>query len=144
MFKGLPTSKILKQIARLNNISGTPKTAFKLGPQVKKIELIILHKNIYKASSGLKRFWRYNLPVLKFHNDDIDFLLTRVRANTKDEIAQVPTKIVIHRADGSKGELDCAMQTHNEILKKLVQATGAAPVAPEDLHTIPVPEDHLP
>lgn len=143
MFKGLPTSKILKQIARLNNISGTPKTAFKFGPQVKKIELIILQKNIYKSSSGLKRFWRYNLPVLKFHNDNVDFLLTRVRAKTKEEIAQVPTKIVIHKDDGSKGEVDCAMQTHNEILKKLVKATDAVPVAAENLSTIATPEDRL-
>ncbi|SGZ52226.1 CIC11C00000004822 [Sungouiella intermedia] len=144
MFKGLPTSKILKQIARLNNITGTPRTAFKFGPLVKKIELIILLKNIFKASSGLKKFWRQNLPVLKYHNDDVEFTLTRVRAMSKEEIAQVPTKIVIHLADGTKSEVDCAMQTHNQILKKLVNSTGAVAIAPDDLHTIPVPENHLP
>lgn len=144
MFKGLPTSKLLKQIARLNLIAGTPKTAFKLGPQVKKVELILLYKNIYKKGSGLKRFWRYNLPVLKFHNDNVDFVLTRVKAGNKDEVSKVPSKIIIHNTDGTKGELDCALQTHNEILKKLVKATDAVLVPQQEIPTIAVPENRLP
>lgn len=144
MFKGLPTSQLLKQIARLNLISGTPKTAFKLGPQVKKVEIIILHTNIYKRGAGLKKFWRQNLPVLKFHNEDVDFILTRVKAATKEEIAKVPSKIIIHKEDGSKGEIDCALQNHKEILRRLVKATDAVAVAAEDIPTIAVPENHLP
>lgn len=144
MFKGLPTSKLLKQIARLNLISGTPKTAFKLGPQVQKIELVLLYKNIYKKGSGLKRFWRYNLPALKFHNENVDFVLTRVKGNDKSEIAKVPSKIIIHKTDGTKSELDCALQTNSEILKKVVKATDAVLVPQEEIPTVATPEDRLP
>lgn len=133
MFKGLPINKLSKQMARLNLIAGTPQNAYKLDPQFKKVELILLHKNIFGPSLGMKKFWRHNLPVLKFHNDDVDFVLTRVRASTKAEIAQVPTKIILHDAQGQKTEFDCANAHSNEILERLVKATKAKPVPSSEI-----------
>lgn len=143
MFKNLPSSKILKQVARLNLIAGTPETAFKLGPQIKKLELILILKNVFKPAAGLKHFWRRNLPVLKFHNEHVDFVTTRVRAQTKEEIAKVPSKIVIHGADGSKKDIDCLFTDHNDILKKVVDATKATPVDAADIPVVAVPKNRL-
>lgn len=143
MFKDLPKSRILRQIARLNLIAGTPKTAYKLGPEVKKLELILILKNVFKPAAGLKHFWRKNLPVLKFHNDHVDFVATRVRAKTKEEVAKVPSKIIVHGTDGSKKDIDCIFTSNSEILAKLVEVTKATPVEAAEIPVIEVPKEHL-
>lgn len=140
MFKDLPRSKLLKQIARLNLIAGTPKTAFKLGPQVKKVELFLLHKNIFVPGAGLKKFWRQNMPVLKFHNDDVDFVTTRLIAENKEEVAKAPTKIIVHNKDGSSTEFDCALKTNSQILNELVKVTEGVKVSEENIPVIARPK----
>lgn len=125
----LPTSRILKQAARLDIISGAmpPARAYKLGDAVKKIELVMISKNVYKGDAGLKYFWRIDLPVLKFHNDDVEYVVTRVRAS-KEEIPQVPCCILVHEAGGNVQKIDCRNHFHSEILDKLVAATGATEI----------------
>lgn len=143
MFKDLPKSRILKQIARLNLIAGTPQTAYKLGPEIKKLELILILKNVFKPAAGLKHFWRKNLPVLKFHNEHVDFVATRVRAHTKEEVAKVPSKIIVHGTDGSKKDIDCIFSSHSDILAKVVEATKAIPVEAAEIPVLAVPKAHL-
>lgn len=139
MFQRLPTSSLAKQVSRLNLIAGTPKTAFKFGESTKKIELVLLEKNIAGPSIGLKKFWRVHLPTLKFHNDDVEFFCTRVRATTKEEIAKVPAKIIIHDTSNNKTEIDCSSHDKDRILRKLVKATGASPVPMDDIPHIQHP-----
>lgn len=133
MFKGLPSSRIWKQQARLNQIAGSPSTAFKFDPKYTKVELLLIEKSVLAPAFGLRRFWRQNLPTLKFHNDNVDFVLTRIATKTKEDLAKCPTKIVLHLADGSTQELDCSNKNSSKILKELVKVTGATPVPEEEI-----------
>lgn len=133
VFGEFPRNKALKQIARINFIAGTPTTAFKLGPLTKKVELMIVHKNAWGASLGLKRFWQLNLPTLKFHNDDVEFVVTKVRATLKEEIAKAPTKIIVHDANTGSKEINCAHKDSSDILAELVKTTNATSVPEEEI-----------
>jgi len=142
MFKGLPSSRILKQIANLNRISGTPETAFKIDPaQVSKIELLLIQGNGHGPSVGLKKFWRHNLPTLKFHNEDISFVVTRINTSTKQEFEACPAKIVIHKSNSEKVQIDCAKQHSSKILESLVKLTGAASIPADQIPTISPPSN---
>lgn len=132
MFKDLPVLRILKQISRLNLIAGNSSNAYKLGPQVKKVELILQEKNVYGPAAGLKKFWRKHLPTLKFHNYDTDISMTRVRSKP-EEAAKVPAKIVVYDEAGQKQELDCKNLDESVILQKLVKLTQATPVPEADI-----------
>lgn len=136
MFKNLPVSPVLKQIARLNMIAGNPSNAFKFGSQCKKVELILQEKGVFGPAVGLKRFWRQNLPVLKFHNYDTDFFLTRVRAENKEDIKKIPAKIIVHEENGGKQEVDCKGLDNQAILAKLVEVTQATPVPEADIPVV--------
>lgn len=139
MFRGIPKLRLLRQVTRLNQILGTPETAYKLPSDVSKVELVLLSKNVFGPSVGLKRFWRQNLPTLKFHNVGVDFVMTRVRVTNKADIAKVPTKIVLHTRTGEKTDLDCSAQSNEQILKNLVQLTKAEPVPPEEIPRLSMP-----
>lgn len=140
MFKNLPSSRILKQVARLNNIAGTAETAYRFdASKVKKIELLFIHQNILGAAVGLKKFWRHNLPTLKFHNDDINFVCTRINAETKEEAEKCPTKIIIHSPDNNKTELNCSAKHSSVILQELIKATGATSVPTSEIPVVKSP-----
>lgn len=133
MFKGLPLKGINRQIARLNLISGNTSNAYRFGSHIKRIELVLLHKMVYIPLAGLKKFWRRNLPVLKFHNDDTEFVVTRVRAQTKAEIKAAPIKIKVHETSGNVIEVPCALKDNDEILKKVVEVSKAESVPKEEI-----------
>lgn len=139
MFQRLPKSSLSKQISRLNIIAGKPNTAFKFGSDVKKIELVLLEKNVMGPAIGLKKFWRVHLPTLKFHNDDVEFFCTRVLANSKEEIRKVPAKVIIHDSSNNTSEFDCASLDKDRILKKLVRITGATPIPQSEIPHIQHP-----
>lgn len=144
MFRDLPSSKILKQIARLNNIAGTPERAFKFdSSKISKVEMFLIHKNVHGPSVGLKKFWRQDLPTLKFHNDDIAFVMNRISASTKAEVAKCPSKIVVHKTDGGVIELDCADKHSTDILRQLAKLTGAKNVMAEDIPVIVAPPEYI-
>lgn len=136
MFKGLPSSRIWKQAARLNQIAGTPETAYRFGPKYTKIELLLIQKSVHAPAFGLRRFWRQNLPTLKFHNDNVDFVLTRIATKTKEDLAKCPTKIILHHADGSAQELDCSNKHSNKILQELVALAEATAVPAEEIPVV--------
>ncbi|ABN66944.2 predicted protein [Scheffersomyces stipitis CBS 6054] len=142
MFKGLPSSRILKQITRLNAIAGTSESAYKFdASKYTKIELFLQQKNIHGPAVGLKKFWRQNLPTLKFHNDDIQFSLTRIQAETAAEVAACPSKIVVHSVDpASKIEIDCKGKHSSVILNELVEATKATNVPIEEIPVLRPPQ----
>lgn len=142
MFKSLPQSRVLKQIARANLIAGTLENAFVLNPsKFKRVELLVIQKNIHEPAIGLRKFWKENLPVLQFHNNDIEFAVTRIKVNNKDEVKQCPIKILVTPVGSeAKLEIDCAHLNQSKILKKLVKLTGATPVAEEDIPKLRAPQ----
>lgn len=133
MFKGLPSSRVWKQAARLNNIAGSSATAYRFDAKYTKIELLLIQKNVLIAAFGLRRFWRENLPTLKFHNDGISMFLTRIATQTKAEADACPAKIILHQANGTTQELDCRSKHSSDILKELVALTGAQAVPAEEI-----------
>lgn len=139
MIKNAPLSPILRQIFRLNQIAGTKENAFRIPPKYKKVELVMMSKQAYGPSIGLKHFWRNHLPTLKFHNDDVQFFTTKVKVSTKEEIAQAPSKIVIHDETGNKTEIDCMGDHHLEILKKFVAATASQPIDETEIPKVAPP-----
>lgn len=142
MFKGLPTSKLLRQIARFNLISANPRAAYKLGPDIKRLELFLVHKNVYKPGAGLKKFWRENLPALKFHNDDVEFVVLRFVAPDKTQLSQAPCILRVHRKDGKYTDLDCSLKSNVDIMRRMVKETGAVRVPEEDLEVMPYPKGY--
>lgn len=133
MFKNLPKSAIGRQISRLNMISGSPETAFRFNPDIRKIELYLIKDSVLGSAIGLKKFWRQNLPTLKFHNQDVDFLVTRIKTQQKEDLLKCPTKILIYYSNSNKSEIECSNKHHSDILKELVDATGAAPVPESEI-----------
>lgn len=140
MFKNLPSSRILKQITRLNNIAGTPETAFKFNPKYTKLELFLIKHNVSGSAIGLKKFWRNNLPTLKFHNEDVNFVLTRITTSTKEDISKCPSKIIVYDNADKKYEIDCADRQVSDILAEVIKVTEASPVAEKEIPVIATPQ----
>ncbi|CAN3372643.1 hypothetical protein DIURU_004864 [Diutina rugosa] len=139
-FRNLPSSPVLRQVARLNQIAGTTETAFRMDPsKIKAIELVLVQKNVHQPSSGLRKFWKQNLPTLQFHNNDVRFTMTRVKTASKDELAKVPASVVIHKVGDDKVVVNCLDRSPKDILRKVVHATGATPVPDAEIPRIAQP-----
>lgn len=139
----LPSNKILRQIARLNLIAGSESNAYRFPSHVRKVEAVILAKNVFGANAGLMRFWKLNFPTLKFHNDDVDFVITRVRADSKEEIAQAPCQLKVHGENGVLHQLECKGLKDLEILAELVKSADATPVPASEIPRIESSEARL-
>lgn len=144
MFKELPTGALTRQLARVNLIAGTPSTAFRIDSQrTRRIELLLVHGLHHKPLAGLRRFWRYNLPTLRFHNDDVDFVCTRFTVGSKEEIPKIVTRINLHDANGKTTPVDCRNKSNVEILDLVVKATGAVPVPESEIPVFKFKEEEL-
>lgn len=124
---------LLKQIMRLNQIAGTPETAYRFGPDLKKLEVVIYSKNILGHAVGLKKFWKLNLPTLKFHNDSVDFVVTRVRPVNKDDYKKIPLEVRLHLQEGQVAKIQCANKDHSEILQEVVEITNAEQIPENEI-----------
>ncbi|WPK25502.1 hypothetical protein PUMCH_002819 [Australozyma saopauloensis] len=129
-------NKLLRQITRLNIIAGTPETAFKFGPELKKLEVVIYSKNILAHGAGLKKFWKLNLPTLKFHNDDVDFVVTRVRPTKREDFDKIPLEVRLHQENGKMQKVDCTNKDNESILREVVEMMNAKLVAEKDIPTL--------
>lgn len=136
MYRNLQGGVIPKQVARLNFIAGTPKTAFKFGPKYTKMEIFLINQTPQKASVGLKQFWRQHLPTLKFHNEDFQFIMKRITVENKADAAKVPVRIDLYDAEDKKIQLDCSFKSELDILQEVLSKTEATPVATEDIPKI--------
>ncbi|KAK6198059.1 uncharacterized protein RJT21DRAFT_54259 [Scheffersomyces amazonensis] len=140
--KDVPRSGVVRQIYRLNKIAGTPSTAFKFNDsKYSKIELCLIQKNVFEPALGLKNFWRDNLPTLKFHNENIDFIMTRIKPKNKKEVKACPVFIKVHGKD-SIDDILLDVRNHNPetILRKLVESTKAKRMSSEEIPFIRAPE----
>ncbi|CAH2354499.1 54S ribosomal protein Mrp49p, mitochondrial [[Candida] railenensis] len=134
MFRNLPKSRIAKQAARLNQIAGTSENAYKLGPKYSKMEIFLINQTPQRASVGLKQFWRQHLPTLKFHNDDFEFIMKRIKVEDTKEAEQCPVKIDLYEAQNqNKLTIDCSFKSESEILEEIIKSTEAAPVDSKDI-----------
>lgn len=139
-FRNLPSSPVLRQVARLNKIAGTPETAFRMDPlKVRAIELVLVQKNVHQPSLGLRKFWKEHLPTLQFHNNDVNFTMTRVKTQTKEDLAKVPALVVIHKINDDKVVVNCLDRSPKDILRRVVHATGATPVPEADIPRVEPP-----
>lgn len=139
-FKNLPSSPLLRQVARLNKIAGTPHTAFRFDPlKIREIQLILIQKNVHLPSAGLRNFWKNNLPTLQFHNNDVTFTMTRVATTSKEDLVKVPAKILVHTTDDNTLTLDCLNMKNNKILRELVALTEAKQVPEAEIPIIANP-----
>lgn len=141
--KGLPGHKILRQVARLNLVAGDSTTAYKLPSTVKKLEVLMMTKAVNRRFVGLNHFSKWTFPTLKFHNDDVDFVVTRVKPEHKEEYPQVPCALFIHKTSGDMTRIECNEMSHLRILQELVKATNALPVPELEIPHIPLPKVRL-
>lgn len=139
----LPTNKILRQIARLNLLAGKPQLAYKFDDKYKALELIVLSKNNYLKTAGIAKFWKYNLPILKFHNDDLDFIVKRVRPETKDDIKNFESALVVRSTDSEPIVIKCNDKSPGRILEELVKVTNARQLKQSEIPLIEVPAERL-
>lgn len=134
LVQALPrNNKLLRQITRLNLIAGSPATAFRFGPSLKKLEVVIYSKNVMGHAAGLKKFWKLNLPTLKFHNDNVDFVVTRVRPTKREDFNTIPVEVRLHQQDGAVTKIACLNKDHEQILREVVESTGASLVPEEEI-----------
>lgn len=136
-------NKLLRQITRLNIIAGSPETAYRFGPDLKKLEVVIYSKNILGHAAGLKKFWKLNLPTLKFHNDAVDFVVTRVKPTKREDFDTIPLQVRLHNQDGSVSKLDCVNKSNLVILSEVVALTGATAVPVAEIPVIHRYKDHV-
>lgn len=129
-------NRLMRQITRLNLISGTPATAYRFGLGLKKLEVVIYSKNILTHAAGLKKFWKLNLPTLKFHNDNVDFVVTRVRPTKREDFNTIPLEVRLHQQDGQVTKITCTSKDNETILRDVVASTGATPVPVEEIPTV--------
>ncbi|OBA24085.1 hypothetical protein METBIDRAFT_30437 [Metschnikowia bicuspidata var. bicuspidata NRRL YB-4993] len=104
---------------------------------------MIMLKIAQRRSIGLNHFWKWNLPTLKFHNENIDFVVTRIQPETDEDYPKIPSAIFVHKAGDKMTRVECNGKTHEWILKNLVSATGATRVPVEDIPHIPLPKVRL-
>lgn len=129
-------NKLLKQITRLNQIAGLPETAYRFGPNLRKLEVVIYSKGILSHAAGLKKFWKLNLPTLKFHNEGVDFVVTRVRPTTREDFNKIPLEVRLHQEDGSVSKVDCVNKDNSAILREVVELTKAEQVPEESIPVV--------
>lgn len=131
MFAGFPSSRLLKQAARINKIHGDSLNAYVL-PGVKKVDLVLPFTRSYRPAFGIRQFWKHHLPTLKFHNYETEFNVMKVQTESETDLKNCPVKVIVHE-DLNKHEINALDLDPNEILTKLVELTKAKPVPESDL-----------
>ncbi|ODV90669.1 hypothetical protein CANCADRAFT_24324 [Tortispora caseinolytica NRRL Y-17796] len=134
MFKGLPTTRNGRQIARLNALVSGPG-ALKTPDNLRAMKLIFKLDNKY-GHMGARKFWRTHAPVIQYHNPNLQILVTRIETNTDEEAIKVPAKMVLEY-DESSGmkpvEIDIKSKMSDEILELFRSAAKATEVPAEDI-----------
>ncbi|VEU21844.1 DEKNAAC102822 [Brettanomyces naardenensis] len=136
LIKGLPKSKVYKQLAHLNLIANYEGSAYRFN-DVSKLELIFKKMNAY-GHMGARKFWMNNLRTINFHNPQLPIEVHRVECATKEEQMNCPSVLKVYLKDGQIKSIDCKSKQHQDIMKELVELTKAEKVPEEE---IPVLKD---
>ncbi|ODV86060.1 hypothetical protein CANARDRAFT_7421 [[Candida] arabinofermentans NRRL YB-2248] len=129
--KGLPSSRVLKQYANLNDIANFQNSAYKF-PKVSKLELTFKKMNAY-GHMGARQFWKYNLRTITFHNPQLNIDVKRVDCETKEEQLACPSVLTVHFQNGSKKTIDCKNVHSSEIMNQLIEISDAIRVPKEEI-----------
>lgn len=130
----LPRLGLIQKLERLNGIAGTPSTAFRINTNKFKGLELQLNQEIAPAA-GLTQFWKTNLPPLRFHNDDFNFRVTKIKLDDVEAQAEIcPVKLKVFGVeDKDSFELDCKGKPSDYILQEFVKRTGAEAVPEEEI-----------
>lgn len=107
-----------RQVAKLNSIT-TGAGAIRFPNDVSRLELR-LNKLVNAQTIGAKHFWREDLPPIQFYNPQIPISVRRFEvANPRK------SELIIEYKDGSSKTLATENKPQSQILKELVDMTGA-------------------
>lgn len=123
---------------RINKIHGDTSNAYKFDPKYQKFELIFPQTRVYRPSMGLRQFWKHNLPTLKFHNFDREFLVKKIATENDEDLKKCPVKLTVYDDKQKLFEIKCDDTEHSEILKKLVEMTEAQPVSESEIKALDI------
>ena len=129
--KGLPQSRTLKQANHLDLIANYKNSAYKL-PEVESLQVVFKRHNAY-GHMGMRKFWKFNLKTISFHNPDLPIEVQRVECETKDEQLKCPCIIKAHLKNGKVETIDAKDRHSDDIMKDLIKVTNAQKVPQEEI-----------
>lgn len=132
MFKGLPTSRLSKQVTRLNHIANYPGSALSMPSDIVGIDMVFKKLNKY-GHMGARQFWKFNLPTIQFHNPNLLISVRRIDTENDQEARKVPAKLTLKFQDGKEKTIDCIDKHSSQILKSLTEISQATPVARKNI-----------
>ncbi|CUS24687.1 LAQU0S18e01992g1_1 [Lachancea quebecensis] len=127
-------SRIARQLKFLNKISSsTLEPQVVLNPQkYAGLNLTFQYQN-HNGHMGARKFWHEYLPTLQFYNPGLQFQVTRVKNEDKNN-AGVPCILQTIGKDGSVLEtLDMRNKQHPEIMQELLEKADYEKVPESDI-----------
>ncbi|KAH3669432.1 hypothetical protein OGAPHI_001553 [Ogataea philodendri] len=121
--KNFPASRFARQTQNLNLIANYKDSAYKL-PEVSKLHLVFKNHNS-DGHMGARKFWKWNLRTISFHNPELNIEVTRVECPTKEEQQKCPSVLKVVYADGRESKIECKDKHSDDIMKELVELTKA-------------------
>ncbi|KAK9457664.1 hypothetical protein V1511DRAFT_476700 [Dipodascopsis uninucleata] len=119
-------TRFAKQVIFLSKIS-TGKAAVTLPTSITNLKLQFKTLNKY-GHMGARKFWRDHLPTLQFHNPSLKIEVFRTKIENKSEEAHKNEPAILSFTIGDKvQDIDIKNMHSDEILERLVTATGAVP-----------------
>ncbi|RLV92774.1 54S ribosomal protein MRP49 mitochondrial [Spathaspora sp. JA1] len=131
-------SKYKLQAAKLNKIAGVDSQAsVVLNPtKYKGLELQMISNRQNAQARGIYEFWRQDLRTLKFHNQNLDFQVTKITYQEDSEIEKIPARLIVRDLQGGEFTIDCKNKTRSDILSELLKLTKAEPVPVEEIPVV--------
>ncbi|KAK9248012.1 hypothetical protein V1506DRAFT_530478 [Lipomyces tetrasporus] len=114
------------QIEFLKSLS-IGRGALKLPNNVENMTLTFKRLNSY-GHMGARKFWRFYLPKIQFHNPNLPISVIRTDATTEAEHKAAPSTLTISFEDRAPVVLNVKYKHSDGILQDFISATRAAPV----------------
>lgn len=109
---------VTRHITRLNALSTGPG-AIRLPADVLRLELR-LNRFVGEHNIGAKQFWRNDLPPIQFYNPQLPISVRRFEPENARK-----SELIVEFSDGSSKVVAAENKQPSQILKELVEATGA-------------------
>ncbi|SCU87519.1 LADA_0E04478g1_1 [Lachancea dasiensis] len=127
-------SRVSRQLKFFNKISSTtlePQVVLN-GQKYSGLNLTFQYQN-HNGHMGARKFWREYLPTLQFYNPQLQFQVTRVRNDNKND-ASVPCTLEIIGQEGvAVDQLDMRNKQGSQIMKELLAKIEHTRVAEPDI-----------
>lgn len=109
---------VTRQLNRLNALTSGPG-AIRLPADVLRLELR-LNRFVGENNIGAKQFWRNDLPPIQFYNPQLPISVRRFEPENARK-----SEIIVEFSDGSSKVISADNKQPSQILKELVEETGA-------------------